>query len=241
MVGCTRRPDKRTKVQFAEPPWSKRPDEWQILDQQEPANHPAGEVVEAMRQLDLESVCQADALKQPPRSGPAWMAKTPDTREGQRRRYRRARERLAELHAVNNRQERKRRRKRKKIVVSASDPDAALGRDKHNVFRSLCNVQLVRDLDAQLCLNYQVFAQPTDTVTFGPMLERVANWTVSEARAEYRLRQERVVNDSQETPYDELSQGVAAGLSSWAPFGAGRGGGRRDTEGRWDACDIGEV
>lgn len=301
MVGCTRRLRKRDKLQFAEPPWDERSDEWQIRDQQVPANHPAREMVEAMRQLDctplfdlyrgagrppirpdlmlaivlievrlgrpqpcqwfrdaqeniviqwagfgirpsrsawydfadriaplleewnaavlqcarqrgvtqaermsldgtsvaanasrhrllneatverrltaLESACQADAINQPPPSVPTWMAKKPETREGQRRRYRRARERLVELHAVNNRQEPKRRRKPEKIVVSASDPEAALGRDKHNVFRPLYNVQLVRDLDSQLCLGYHVFAQPTDAGTFGPMLERIANST----------------------------------------------------------------
>lgn len=301
MVGCTKRPRKRAKVRFAEPPWNERSDEWQTRDQQVAADHPAREVVEAMKQLDLmplfdlyrgagvppirpdlmlavvlveirlgrprpsqwfrdakenivlhwagfgiqpsrtcwydfadrvapllepwnaavlqlarqrgvtqaermsldgtavaanasrhrlvneatieqrlvelDVACQADAARQPPPSAPAWMAKNPDTREGQRRRYRRARERLIELHAVNNRQDPKRRRKPEKIVVSTSDPEAALGRDKYNVFRPLYNVQLVRDLDSQLCLGYQVFAQPTDAGTFGPMLERVANWT----------------------------------------------------------------
>ena len=301
MVGCTRRPRKRGHVQFAEPPWNERSDEWQILDQRVSADHTARAVVEAMKQLDLtplynlyfgtgsppirpdlmltvvlieiregrplpcqwfrdtqenivlqwagfgiqpsrsvwydfadrvaplleswnaallqlarqrsvtqaermsldgtavaanasrhrlvneatvekrltelDVACQADAAGQPPSNAPTWMAKKPDTREGQRRRYRRARERLVELHAVNNRQDPKRRRKPEKIVVSASDPEAALGRDKYNVFRPLYNVQLVRDLDSQLCLGYQVFAQPTDAGTFGPMLERVANWT----------------------------------------------------------------
>jgi transposase len=129
------------------------------------------------RLAELESACRADASDQPPANVPAWMAKTPETREEQQRRYRRARERLSELHAVNNRQEPKRRRKPEKIVVSTSDPEAALGRDKHNVFRPLYNVQLVRDLDSQLCLGYQVFAQPTDAGTFGPMLEQVTNWT----------------------------------------------------------------
>jgi hypothetical protein len=301
MVGCTKRPRKRNHVQFADPPWTERSDEWQIRDQQVPANHPAREVVEAMKQLDLtplfalylgagvppirpdlmlavmlieiragrprpsqwfrdakenivlqwagfgiqpsrtcwydfadriapllepwnatvlqharqrgvtqaermsldgtavaanasrhrlvneatvekrltelDVACQADATNQPPPDAPTWMAKKPETREGQRRRYQRARERLAELHAVNNRQDPKRRRKPEKIVVSASDPEAALGRDKYNVFRPLYNVQLVRDLDSQLCLGYQVFAQPTDAGTFGLMLERIANWT----------------------------------------------------------------
>jgi transposase len=129
------------------------------------------------RLTELESVCQADAAGQPPVNVPAWMAKNPETREEQRRRYRRARERLIELHAVNNRQEPKRRRKPEKIVVSTSDPEAALGRDKYNVFRPLYNVQLVCDLDSPLYLCYEVFAQPTDAGTFGLMLERVTNGT----------------------------------------------------------------
>ena len=53
MVGCTRRPRKRAKVQFAEPPWNERSDEWQVRDQQVPVDHPARGVVEAMKQLDL--------------------------------------------------------------------------------------------------------------------------------------------------------------------------------------------
>jgi hypothetical protein len=301
MVGCTRRPSKRGKIKFAEPPWNEWSNEWQIRDQQVSADHPAREMVEALQQLDLtplyncylgvglspirpdlmlalvlieirlgrsrpsqwyrdakenivlqwagfgiqpsrtcwydfadrvapfleqlnaavlqlawqrgvtpanrmsldgtsvaanasrhrlvneatvgqrlkelDSACQADATDQPPENVPRWMAKQPATREEQRRRYRRARERLIELHAVNNRQDPKRRRKPEKIVVSASDPEAALGRDKYNVFRPLYNVQLVRDLDSQLCLGYQVFTQPTDAGTFGPMLERIVNWT----------------------------------------------------------------
>ncbi|HBO43894.1 MAG TPA: hypothetical protein DD670_08185 [Planctomycetaceae bacterium] len=135
------------------------------------------------RLTELDTVCQADSIHQPPTNVPTWMAKNPDTREGQRRRYRRARERLVELHAVNNRQAPKRRRKPEKIVVSTSDPDSALGRDKYNVFRPLYNMQLVRDLDSPLCLGYQVFAQPTDAGTFGPMLERVVNWTGAKPKA----------------------------------------------------------
>jgi hypothetical protein len=129
------------------------------------------------RLAELESACQADALEQLPANVPTWMAKHSDTRATQRWRYQRARERLVELHAVNQRQEPKRRRKPEKIVVSVSDPEAALGRDKYHVFRPLYNVQLVRDLDSQLCLGYQVFAQPTDAGTFAPMLERIASWT----------------------------------------------------------------
>jgi len=301
MVGCTRRPDKRGRIQFAEPLWNECSAEWQIRDRQVPEHHVARAVVQAMKQLDLtplynlyvgagsppirpdlmlavvlieirlgrsqpcqwfrdaqeniviqwagfgiqpsrscwynfadriaplleswnatvlqaarqqgvtraerasldgtavaanasrhrllnqttleqrlqelDIACQADAAGQSSANAPTWMAKKPVTREEQRRRYQRARERLDELHAVNNRQNPKKRRKAEKIVVSTSDPEAALGRDKHNVFRPLYNIQLVRDLDSQLCLGYHVFAQPTDAGTFGPMLERIANWT----------------------------------------------------------------
>jgi transposase len=301
MVGCTKRPYKRGNARFAEPRWNERSEEWQLLDQQVPANHPARQVVEAVKQLDLSVLfalyhgagklairpdlmltvamieiqrgrprpsqwfrdakenivlqwagfgilpsrtcwynfsdriaplletwnaavlqlarqrnvtqaerisldgtsvaanasrhrlvnvttveqrltelklaCQADAAGQPLANVPAWMAKHRETRQEQQRRYRHARERLAELDAVNNRQQSKRRRKPEKIVVSTSDPEAALGRDKQNVFRPLYNVQLIRDLDSQLCLGYQVFAQPTDAGTFGPMLKRAANLT----------------------------------------------------------------
>ena len=53
MVGCTRRPRKRAKIRFADPPWNERSDEWQMRDRQVSADHPAREVVEAMKQLDL--------------------------------------------------------------------------------------------------------------------------------------------------------------------------------------------
>ena len=236
MVGCTRRPGKRATVPFADPPWNELSCEWQIRDQEVPANHPARVVVEAMKQLDLtplfasyvgtgslpirpdlmlaivlieirfgrprpsqwfrdarenvvlqwagfgirpsrtcwyefadritplldqwnatvlqiarqrgvtranrgsldgtsvaasasrhrllnetavrqrltelESACQADATAQTPQNVPTWMAKTPATREEQRERYEQARQRLVELHTVNERQPPKRRRKR---------------------------------------------------------------------------------------------------------------------------------
>ena len=109
------------------------------------------------RLTELEQACQADAKGRPPEETPKWMANTPVTRDQQRERYQHACRRLVELHAVNDRQDRRRRRKREKIVVSASEPEAALGRDKYNVFRPLYNVQLVRDLDSHLYLAYQVF------------------------------------------------------------------------------------
>jgi hypothetical protein len=129
------------------------------------------------RLTELNEACQADEGNRPPPQAPTWMAKNPDTRQSQRRRYLHAADRLAELHAVNERQDPKRRRKREKVVVSVSDPAAALGRDKFNVFRPLYNLQVVRDLDSPLYLGYQVFAQPTDAGTVRPMWQRVGALT----------------------------------------------------------------
>jgi hypothetical protein len=125
------------------------------------------------RQEQLDAACAQDADQQPVIDPPSWMAKTPITRENQRLRFKKARQRLEELHAVNHRQDRGRRREAKKIVVSTSDPDAALGRDKFHVFRPLYNIQLVRDVNSQIILASDVVAQPTDAGMLKPMLQRL--------------------------------------------------------------------
>ena len=128
-------------------------------------HHLLNEKTLGQHMTELEKTCQADEANQPPQEVPSWMAKNPGTRQSQRQRYLQAAERLVELHAINDRQEAKQRRKREKVVVSVSDPAAALGRDKYNVFRPLYNLQLLRDLDSPLYLAYQVFAQTTDAGT----------------------------------------------------------------------------
>lgn len=106
---------------------------------------------------------------------PSWLATTPSTRQIQLERYERSQGRLVELHVINERQSPGRRRSRSKIVVSTSDPEAALGRDKFHVFRPLYNTQFVSDLNSPLILSYGVFAQPTDAGTLQPMTRKVCS------------------------------------------------------------------
>jgi transposase len=131
------------------------------------------------RMTQLNEVCAQDLSPNeesiPREPIPSWMAKTPSTRRVQLKRFERAKERLEELHALNQRQDRARRREAKKVVVSVSDPEAALGRDKLNVFRPLYNVQMVTDVKTRLILSYGVFAQATDAGTFKPMLQRLTS------------------------------------------------------------------
>jgi len=119
---------------------------------------------------ELAAACEQDAQGAIPQDLPAWMAKTVKTRLEQTARYERAQTRLDEFLAANERRSPSQRLPRKKVVVSATDPESALGKDKEDVFRPLYNVQLVRDLDSPLILGFEVFAQNSDGGTYGTML-----------------------------------------------------------------------
>lgn len=125
------------------------------------------------RQAELEQACGADEAGEPLATRPGWMATTPRGRSEQRQRLQQARRRLAQLQAINARQQASDRRPTERIVVSPSDAEAALGRDKLKVFRPMYNVQLVCDLDSPLILGYDLFAQSGDEGTLKPMLGRL--------------------------------------------------------------------
>jgi transposase len=121
----------------------------------------------------LQQAGAADAAGEVPEGLPAWMAKTPSGRVKQAQRLDEARARLTELQAAAARRQPSRRRPAEKIVISPSDPQAALGRDKMKVFRPLYNVQLVPDLDSTFILGYELFPQTGDNGTLKPMLKRL--------------------------------------------------------------------
>src|SRR5205823_1729844 len=87
---------------------------------------------------------------------PRWMAPTPEGRRRQRRRLRRAQERMEQLQQRNAGKRASKRAARERVVVSPSDPEAVVGRDKEGVYRPLYNVQVVDDLDSPFVLAYGV-------------------------------------------------------------------------------------
>jgi transposase len=103
---------------------------------------------------------------------PGWMAPTVRGRQRQQRRLQQAQKRMEQLQARNSNKRSSKRSKRDKVLVSPSDPEAALGQDKDKIFRPLYNVQLVRDLDSPLLLSCEVFAQPNDAGLLAPMLQK---------------------------------------------------------------------
>jgi len=162
------------------------------------------------RQGELAAARRADAQNQAPGHVPAWMAKTPPTRRLQEERYACAAEHLLRLLAVNQQRSPHERRPSEKVVVSVSDPEAALGLDKVKVFRPLYNAQLLCDLDSPLILGYEVFAQSTDAATLGPMLARTA-WLTG-----VRLRE--VLGDAGYVTGGELAACQAAAVTLFGPW-----------------------
>lgn len=104
---------------------------------------------------------------------PRWLAPTAEGQRRQREQLRRAQGRLEELQRRNAGKRASKRVTQQRVVVSPSDPEAALGRDKEGVYRPLYNVQVVDDLDSPFVLAYGVFAQPNDAGLLGPMTQRL--------------------------------------------------------------------
>ena len=103
---------------------------------------------------------------------PAWLASTFQGLMNQKERYDRADEILQQRLEQNEGRQSSKRKPREKVLVSLTDPESALGRDKLGVFRPLFNVQLMCDLDSPLVLAYDTFATTHDAGMVGPMLQR---------------------------------------------------------------------
>jgi transposase len=121
---------------------------------------------------ELAAAVAADEQGVPPPAAPAWMARTPAGRHHQRRRLRQARQRMDALQGRNRNKRASKRKAGAKVVLSVSDPEAVVGRDKEKVFRPLDNVQVLDDLDSPLVLAYEVFAQQNDAGLLPAMLPR---------------------------------------------------------------------
>jgi hypothetical protein len=128
------------------------------------------------RAAALDQAASADGADGAPR--PAWMAATAAGRQRPQQALLRAQQRLAQLQRHNDQQRAGKRRPAEQVVVSVSDPEAAVGRDKEGVYRPLYNIQVADDLDAPFVLGHQVFAQPNDAGTHLP--KKAFRWLAEE-------------------------------------------------------------
>jgi transposase len=162
------------------------------------------------RLAELDRVITADKSGQDPGAIPAWMARTPAQRRRQRYRFGQAQRTLRKQHTANARRSGDKRQAPEKIVISTSDCEAALGRDKEKVFRPLYNVEVVQDLESPLILGYEVFAQATDAGTLMPLRQRVRDLT--------GVWLERLLADAGYASALDLFDCAAAGLDLYAPY-----------------------
>jgi transposase len=159
---------------------------------------------------ELDRVIAADKTGEDPGAIPAWMARSPTARRRQRYRFGAALRKLVKQHAQNARRSRDRRQEPEKIVISPSDFEAALGRDKEKVFRPLYNLEIVQDLESPLILGYEVFAQATDAGTLMPLRQRVHDLT--------GVWLERILADAGYASALDLFDCAQAGVDLYAPY-----------------------
>jgi transposase len=103
---------------------------------------------------------------------PGWMAATCDGRREQLQRYRTAQAELERRLAENAKKPKDRRLPAQKVMISVSDPEAPLGRDKEYVFGPLYTVEYVIEPCSLLIVAFDVFARATDAGTLPPMIDQ---------------------------------------------------------------------
>lgn len=104
---------------------------------------------------------------------PAWVPPTHAGRLDLAQRMDQAREVLDQRIQKNAEKPADKRKDPAKILVSLSDPEAPLGKDKLKVYRPLYTVQYVIEPRSHLIVGYQCEASVCDTGTLAPMIDRV--------------------------------------------------------------------
>lgn len=162
------------------------------------------------RHAEQLAAAAAPAPEGPPPPPPGWMARSPSGRQQQQTRLEQAQQRMEQLQQHNSQKRSTKRKQRSKVVVSPSDPEAAVGLDKEDVFRPLYNVQVLDDLDSPLILGYGVYAQANDAGLLEPMLTRTKQ-LLGQA-----LRQ--LLADTGYAGGADLAAAAAAGVTVLAPL-----------------------
>ena len=120
----------------------------------------------------LRAAVAADAAGQPLPEPPAWMAATARGRHQQLQRHTEAQGVLERRLADNAQKPKDRRLAPEKVMVSVSDPEAPMGRDKEKVFCPLYTTQFIIEPGSLLIVAFDVFARATDAGTLPPMLDQ---------------------------------------------------------------------
>jgi transposase len=102
---------------------------------------------------------------------PTWIAPTTIGREDQLKRYELSLTILKSRIEENSQRPKDKRLPEKRVLVSPSDPEAPIGKDKEKVFGPLYNSQYMIDPKTFLILASDVFARASDSGTIGRMID----------------------------------------------------------------------
>lgn len=127
------------------------------------------------RQQVIDEHLRSAQRGEPVAETPGWLAKTTAGLHEQKQRYAHAAEIMGERQEANTQRRSCKRKPADKVFVSPSDPEAALARDKENVYRPLYTVQLLRDLDSPLIFAYALVTQNNDNGVLESMIERMTD------------------------------------------------------------------
>jgi transposase len=161
------------------------------------------------RAAELAAAVAADEQGATPAAVAAWMAKTPVGRRRQQKRMKQAQQRMEALQTRNRGKRSSKRKAADQVVVSVSDPEAVVGRDKEKVYRPLYNVQVVDDLDSPFVLGYEVLAQQNDAGLLGAMLPRLKEALGHPLRT--------LLADTAYAGGEDLAAAAQAGVTVYAP------------------------
>lgn len=126
--------------------------------------------------LDKRKQILEEAIQSPsddPAQTPRWVPTTQSGRNELLNRMQIASKVLEDRHAKNLSRPKSKQKLPEKIVVSLSDPDAPLGRDKLKTFRPMYTVQKVTDPASGLILDYRVTTKTNDSGMFPLMAEQL--------------------------------------------------------------------
>lgn len=161
------------------------------------------------RRQELDTAIAADEAGQTLEKLPRWMARHPQTRRTQRDRYERVQQRMDDLQERNRLRRSCKRQAPEKIVISPTDPEAGLGRDKFHVFRPLYTAVLMQDLDSPFVLGLAVFNRAGDSGTLPQTVESMAEWT--------GCKPERLLADATFAAVADLEFCQQQGITLYAP------------------------
>ena len=161
---------------------------------------------------ELDAAIAADKQQSPCTSLPRWMAKAAGHPIAATRSLSAGRRTNAAIAGRKPARRACKRQDPKKIVVSTSDPDAVASRDKYHVFRPLYNVQLLRDVDSQFIMAYQVYNRNHDSGRLVPLIERCLELA--------GLKPKAVLVDSSYLSVLDLLACERLGITPYGPIGS---------------------